>query len=101
MSAFEQDADEESKFVTVKGRDSQFLEVFDPKTGIRIETTGAEEPKNIDTEAAILRRQSMVVMQEATNYTGFNVKIEQGKVQLANETKYLKKILMNKTQLHK
>ena len=34
-----------------------------------------EEPKDTEKEKAILRRQSIVVMEQATNYTGYNVKI--------------------------
>ena len=86
MSAFKEDVDEDPKFVTVKGRDSQFIEAYDIKTGMRIETTGNEEPMNLEKENEILKRQSLVVMQEATNYTGYNVKIQKGKVKLSNET---------------
>ena len=75
MSAFNGDVDEEPKVVAVKTRDSQFAESFDIKTGMRIETTGNEEPKDIEKEKEILRRQSMIVMQQATNYAGYNVKI--------------------------
>lgn len=75
MSAFNGDVDEEPKVVAVKTRDSQFAEAFDIKTGMRIETTGNEEPKDTEKEKAILRRQSIVVMEQATNYTGYNVKI--------------------------
>lgn len=42
---------------------------------MRIETTGNEEPKDTEKEKAILRRQSIVVMEQATNYAGYNVKI--------------------------
>ena len=56
MSAFTEDVDEEPKFVTVKGRDSQFIEAYDIKTGMRIETTGNEEPKDREKENEILKR---------------------------------------------
>ena len=75
MSAFNGDADEEPKVVTFQTGGSQFAEAFDIKTGMRIETTGNEEPKDTEKEKEILRRQSMVVMQQATNYKGHNVKI--------------------------
>ena len=100
MSALTVDIDEEPKVVSFQGRDSQFIEVFDIKTGMRIETKGNEEPKDTEKEKAILRRQSIVVMQEATNYAGYNVSIKKGKVKLSNETKYLRKILMDKKKLH-
>ena len=44
MSSLAVDIDEEPKVVTFQGRDSQFVEAFDIKTGMRIETKGNEEP---------------------------------------------------------
>ena len=91
--------DSSPKYVVQQHGDSAFAEVFDAKTGFRIETTGNEDQLVTEVESEILRDQQKVIMENATNYAGFNVKIQKGKVKLHTDVSNLRRVLEDKTKL--
>ena len=96
------DDDEEldqNRYVSRAVEGSVFKEVFDVTTGFRVETTGAEEAVNVAVEADILKNQQKIIMTEATNYTGHNIKISKGEVKINREAMDLRRVLEKKEKL--